>query len=380
MEFDTSLTLLRNSLNNPKNNDAIVSLYGKIVFIYGAGNYGRIIYKLLIECGISQENILGFLDKKKRNANYFSDLPVKHPDDQTISNKMRKEIIVIISIYCSLVEMEKIHTDLAKLGYNKIVFCYDIAISFYKANDPYSRILNSHFFPQHIDNILTGASYWYDSRSIETYINHFMGYSSGNISLFLLENDHKQYFADFPISGKGYSRFVDCGAFTGDTIADLFQHCNKIEELFLFEPEADNLLILIDFLNKNKEKAEKIVLFPCGVWNQIEQVRFEKNGSAASAISNTGDSFIQCISIDAALTGFSPTFIKMDVEGAELEALHGAENTIKQNQPDLAICLYHSLTHFWEIPSFLKRICPEYKLFLRTYGAAGFETVLYAMV
>jgi hypothetical protein len=60
-----------------------------------------------------------------------------------------------------------------------------------------------------------------------------------------------------------------------------------------------------------------------------------------------------------------PGFIKMDIEGAELDALKGAENTIRRYRPILAVCLYHRAEDIYEIPIFVKGICPDYRLFTR---------------
>jgi len=73
------------------------------------------------------------------------------------------------------------------------------------------------------------------------------------------------------------------------------------------------------------------------------------------------------------------TFIKMDIEGAELNALKGAEDTIKNNAPKLAICIYHQLNDFWEIPMYLKRIMPEYSFYVRHHQFDIGGTVLYAV-
>ncbi len=68
----------------------------------------------------------------------------------------------------------------------------------------------------------------------------------------------------------------------------------------------------------------------------------------------------------------------MDVEGAELEALKGAETLIKQNKPDLAICVYHTPNHIWDIPFYLEGLGLGYKFCLRNYTSFISETVLYA--
>ena len=73
-------------------------------------------------------------------------------------------------------------------------------------------------------------------------------------------------------------------------------------------------------------------------------------------------------------------FIKMDIEGAELAALHGAEITLRQFRPKLAICVYHQLEDFWTIPQFLDGLDLGYRFYLRHFTAYGEETVLFAEV
>jgi hypothetical protein len=69
----------------------------------------------------------------------------------------------------------------------------------------------------------------------------------------------------------------------------------------------------------------------------------------------------------------------MDIEGAELSALRGAENIIKTHRPKCAICVYHKFDDMWEIPDFLWSIVPDYKLYLRHYHSTCAETVLFAI-
>ena len=104
-----------------------------------------------------------------------------------------------------------------------------------------------------------------------------------------------------------------------------------------------------------------------------------ENG-ASSQKSDKGEIAVQGIPIDAVLkkTGEKATFIKMDIEGSELNAIEGAKDTIVNEKPRLALCIYHKPMDIIEIPSRILELVPEYKLFIRHYGSHFGEEVMYA--
>lgn len=73
------------------------------------------------------------------------------------------------------------------------------------------------------------------------------------------------------------------------------------------------------------------------------------------------------------------TFIKMDIEGAELETLKGASRLIAEQKPKLAVCVYHKPEDIFTIPEYLRTLNPDYKFYLRYYTFAEWDTVLYAI-
>jgi FkbM family methyltransferase len=135
-----------------------------------------------------------------------------------------------------------------------------------------------------------------------------------------------------------------------------------------------------EYIHEHSDKFNSATIFPCGVHSKTEKLRFTVSNDAPSTakIDVNGDDIIQCVAIDDVLQGFNPTFIKMDIEGAELEALKGARRTIAENHPQLAICVYHSLSDLWEIPLFIRSLYKGYRFYLRSYKFMGLETVLYA--
>lgn len=74
-----------------------------------------------------------------------------------------------------------------------------------------------------------------------------------------------------------------------------------------------------------------------------------------------------------------PDFIKMDIEGAEFDALRGAEQVIRTHKPRLAVCLYHRIDDMWRIPLLLKQFVPEYRFYCKK-SHPTFEFVLLAGV
>lgn len=78
--------------------------------------------------------------------------------------------------------------------------------------------------------------------------------------------------------------------------------------------------------------------------------------------------------------GAHPTFIKMDVEGAELDAINGARRMIEGPEPMSAVCLYHQQDHLWQIPSFIRGRSSRNRLVLRRHADEGWKLGCCAML
>ena len=88
---------------------------------------------------------------------------------------------------------------------------------------------------------------------------------------------------------------------------------------------------------------------------------------------------MECVRLDDALAGAEVSFIKMDVEGAELDALEGARAIITSQRPVLALSAYHRQDHLWRIPQMIRGMSDDYHLVLRAHRLDGWETVCYAI-
>lgn len=188
--------------------------------------------------------------------------------------------------------------------------------------------------------------------------------------------------------------FADIGVFDGQTSLNFINHVNnKYKKIYLFEPDSGNYEnTKANLLNNNVESFE---LFPLGLSNKKETLTFYSGLGGGSRLEETGivtdllmergtASHVNVDTLDNILKDISdvdmPTFIKMDIEGSELNALKGAENIIKTYKPKLAISIYHKPEDLIELSAYIKSLVPEYKFYMRHYSCNFAETVLYAVI
>lgn len=196
----------------------------------------------------------------------------------------------------------------------------------------------------------------------------------------LLGSCGKQYF-DLPaLKREKEEVFVDGGAFDGNTTNDFFEWYGEGNaKAIILEP---NPLQIGTIENNVKEwiAGGKAAVHNVALGNENGTARFHVNSvPAGSMLCSDGSIKVRKVCLDDILKGKKATFIKFDLEGAELEALEGAKETIKKWKPKMAISIYHKNEDIFEIPLYLMDIMPTYKFYLRHYLSVLPETVLYAV-
>lgn len=172
--------------------------------------------------------------------------------------------------------------------------------------------------------------------------------------------------------------FVDAGCKDFFSSFEMIKYCKNLNKIYAFEPDCYNYQDCLKL--KDKLHGIEVELFEYGTWSKKDTLYFSATGDGSSHITNNGDMAINVMAIDDAVDPDDRiTFIKMDVEGSELESLKGAKGTIQKYKPKLAICIYHKEEDMTEIPLYIKELVPEYKLFIRHHSNMAGETVLYAM-
>lgn len=189
-------------------------------------------------------------------------------------------------------------------------------------------------------------------------------------------NRKDQYFPKDIIKMSSSEIFVDCGAYNGDTIESFLKQIHKhYKRIIAFEPDQKN----IDAL---RSVCVGVVVVPAACWNEDTDVFFHEGGSSGTVNKMEHDKNgikVHAKAIDNVIECKNATFIKMDIEGSEYEALLGAYKTIKKNRPKLAICIYHSDEDMLRIIELIEGWSLGYKFYIRHHAQKIAETVLYAV-
>jgi len=346
------------------------------VALYGAGSVGRDSLRVLTQAGVV---VRYFLDRTARPGQTLAGVPVLKPDDPAISPETRGETPVVVTIFNLWVEMPPLHDELRRQGWKTIT-------TFLEFYQPFARELGDRFWLTGLDFyrpyaavLQTTAELWADDPSQELFERILRFRAAGDYSVLPRPDFDCQYFPEDLPAWPTPLRFVDCGACDGDTITQLMKLGLPVEALAAFEPDGANFAKLAESLSRLPASVASVCAWPCGVGAEATQVRFDAGRGTGSATSATGSQVVQCVALDQALPAFRPNLIKMDIEGAEYDALLGAREMIHRHRPGLAICLYHRPAHLWQIPLLLHDWNLGYRFFLRSHRFNGFELVLYAM-
>jgi len=190
-----------------------------------------------------------------------------------------------------------------------------------------------------------------------------------------------QYFPRDVVALRTDEVFIDGGAFTGDTLdAFLARAGSGFRAYHACEPDPANAAQLRRRVVELPEPVRpKISVHEVALHARNEPVGFAGEGSPTSKIVPGGGSRVPGRTLDSLFSDQPVTFLKLDVEGAERDALLGARAVISRCQPLAAICVYHGPCDLWEIPLASHELLPEHRLFLRQHQFDGYELVIYAV-
>ena len=221
------------------------------------------------------------------------------------------------------------------------------------------------FYNAHYDEIVKAFELFADEESKNAYASIINYKLSGKMQYLMDAYSNKdELYAE--LSSSPIETYIDAGAYNGDTAKEAIKYFPDLGEIIAIEPDPRNYKKLLRF--SEEIESPRITTLNAAVWNKGGAGEFSSSGNRNSSISSTSsyqhkETDVSLISIDS--LNLSPDYIKYDVEGAELEALEGTRDTIERAHPILLVSLYHRSKDIFEIPNYLAKEYPFYRIVLR---------------
>jgi FkbM family methyltransferase len=347
--------------------------------LFGAGILGRRtaaeLRRRAVTCAAFSDNNSAMWDKQAQG------LPVLSPEEAVKRFGGRGVFVVTVWEDPARHRLADTQRQLRALGcadvrsFSELLWSYPERLLPYRGIDLPSRLLAAR------DRIREAGAIWADATSRQEYVSEVRWQLSGDPGDPHAAVQHEQYFARDLFAFTEDDVIADCGAFDGDTIRCLVERLRlSFREIHALEPDPASFAALEQYVERLPPPVrQRIVLHQLAVAGQRGAARFTANGKPSARLSEDGQAVVECAPLDEVLAEAPPTFIKMDIEGAEMEALRGAECLIRANRPILAICVYHRQADLWDIPLLLRSLCDDYSFFLRAHEVEGFDLVCYAV-
>lgn len=346
--------------------------------LFGAGGLGRRILAGLRKHGIEP---LAFADNRQAAwGTQIEGVPVMSPENAAA--QFRDNAVFVVTIWGAEAKdrMRDRIDHLERLGCRRVTSFGPLCWKYPDGLLPHYGADLPHKVHEHSEDVRAAFNLWADYASCREYVNQIRWRLLLDFDCLAPPVEHTIYFPKDLCAISPEEVFVDCGAFDGDT-AKLFIHESegRFRSIIAFEPDPANFAHLKKNI-KQMPGAERhaISVFHAATGSRPARVRL-LSGIGKSSSVGEGDVEVDSVALDDVLGDPAPTYVKMDIEGAELDTLEGASRTIREHRPVLAICCYHRQNHLWKIPLLIRALSTDYRFFLRPHDLEMWDLVCYAI-
>jgi FkbM family methyltransferase len=350
--------------------------FGNSLVLFGAGGIGRKTLAGLRKLGIEP---LAFADNNpKLWEERLQGVQVMSP--QEACARYSKTASFVVTVWCGegWDRMNDRVRFLRGLGCERVLTFGSLYWKYPEIFLPHYAAASAHKVHEQAEAVLQAAELWEDEASRREYLSQIRWRLFFDFDGLADPVQHSMYFPTDLCTLAEDEVFVDCGAYDGDTLVSFLAHATAgFKKAFAFEPDPSSFTKLSQKVSQLPSK-DAIVIHQAATGSENRSVLFTGDGSPAATM-GTGNIRVDCVKLDSILMDERPTYIKMDIEGAELAAIMGARQTIARHSPVLAICSYHTQDHIWKIPHLIHSINPTYHFFLRPHLAEVWDLVCYAI-
>lgn len=356
--------------------EMMTSVGGRVV-LFGAGNMGRQVLTRLRQEGIEP---LAFADNSKANwGRVLNEVQVLSPEAAVA--KYGRDALFIVTICNRDHDFRETRAQLKAMGSLQVESVIPLRWRYHETFLPFYHDDLPHKVLEQSVQIREAMGVWSDEVSRREFVAQIRWRLLGDFSGLGAPSQGCQYFPPGLFRLMPKESFVDVGAYNGDTIRDYLQICGgSFGEILALEPDPENYKQLDRFIRDLPAGiAGRIDAKPVAAGNSNGNLRFQSGCGEGSLLHPNGGVDVRCVRLDDFLGSRAPTYIKMDIEGAELDALDGAKISLRQHTPLVAACAYHTQDHLWRLPLTLRKVSPTYSLFLRSHRYECWDTVCYAV-
>lgn len=319
----------------------------KPIVLYGMGNGADKIISVLEKYDIKISGVFasdGFVRKK-----------IFHGFEVTDYKTAKQNFGDMIVLVCFGTSLPDVIANIKRISSEQELYAPDVAVYG-------DTLFNLEFVQENAERLKHIYNLLADDTSKKVFENAVRYKLTGDIKyLFECETPPEEVYQNLLKLGSGETYF-DLGAYRGDTVAEFLSFVSGYKKIVAVEP---------DFKTYNKlctatENLKDILNINACISDVLGDTTFNMNGSRGSSI-GYGKKVIKSVTVDALSEKFTPTYLKMDIEGAELSALKGAKNTVTQFKPKMQIATYHRSEDLFLLPETVLDFRKDYKIYLRHF-------------
>lgn len=319
----------------------------KPIVLYGMGNGADKIISVLEKYDIKISGVFasdGFVRKK-----------IFHGFEVTDYKTAKQNFGDMIVLVCFGTSLPDVIANIKRISSEQELYAPDVAVYG-------DTLFNLEFVQENAERLKRIYNLLADDTSKKVFENAVRYKLTGDIKyLFECETPPEEVYQNLLKLGSGETYF-DLGAYRGDTVAEFLSFVSGYKKIVAVEP---------DFKTYNKlctatENLKDILNINACISDVLGDTTFNMNGSRGSSI-GYGEKVIKSVTVDALSEKFTPTYLKMDIEGAELSALKGAKNTVTQFKPKMQIATYHRSEDLFLLPETVLDFRKDYTIYLRHF-------------
>jgi FkbM family methyltransferase len=353
-----------------------VTVAGPLV-IYGAGTFGRMALDFLRDVGVEPVLVVDARADQIRGSDAWQGTELLTPDE--VPEQLRSEALLAVSIVTAPVT--PIMKELQGQGWRQIVPFYDVAESF-RPNHPLS---NGWFAdplqPADRIGIAECLDAWADDLSRAhhlTFLAWRLARQEWRFAGLSVDNSNRFFIPEVLAALAEDDLLLDAGAHHGSVSAVFLAATGAGSRIVAFEPDGENADRYADWVaSLPDEVGSRIELRRTALDAIPHSRRFHGGLGFMSQFAKTGQADVLTGTIDAA--GLAPGFIKLHLEGGELDALKGGFASIARSRPVIAATVYHDADGLWRTARWMRENLTDYVLLMRTHSWCGTGAVIYAI-